>query len=187
MAPLGRYFSAAAATSCVLAMLLALTTVQGAVVEGATSAPWSEEPFVGRRRPNTNISANFAIDLGYDIAGVDAASLLRIQNVTIAPTAVDFVLAAPSDLFERYAARAVNLTAQQLETLGLTLVMRPSAATPAPIDEKENTWIFGVVAGGLLVAGSSVAFAEYAARGARARRRARQGQPAMHAGMLSDN
>lgn len=170
-------------TAALAGAFLVAATV--ACVGTAQSDVWLTAAYTANRVNGVTISANtFPVLLAQDVGGSNWAAIMRIQNVTVSPSMVRFTLAAAPASFDILKARIANLTSVTLRSLGVSSISE-NVASPPP--RGTNPWIVGVVFGGLAAAAAAVGFAEWTARGARARRRARQNQPSMNAGMLTDN
>jgi hypothetical protein len=160
----------------------------------ATSSSWSTVTFVATRASadgDFSVSA-FLYSLADELDDVHANHFV-IENVSAVGSKVTFAVAAPPGNLTRIRSDVLDLSQPKLASLGLATVELASAAAlpppPPPNADEQSTWIVGAIIGGLAVAGVSVGFAEYKARSARARRKARASAPASGttAGMLCDN
>eukprot|EP00672_Neobodo_designis_P020963 CAMPEP_0174831818 /NCGR_PEP_ID=MMETSP1114-20130205/3327_1 /TAXON_ID=312471 /ORGANISM="Neobodo designis, Strain CCAP 1951/1" /LENGTH=172 /DNA_ID=CAMNT_0016065663 /DNA_START=75 /DNA_END=593 /DNA_ORIENTATION=+ len=165
-----------------LRVALVTVALAAAVVSAADS--WLTASYTATRTGVDITPDNFAVDLARDVGGVDWRTFMEVRNVTLSPSLVRFTVAASPAKFDDVKGSIANLTATERTALGVRSI---TENVPKPPPRKTNPWIVGVVFGGLAVAGVAIGFAEYTARGARARRRARQNQPSMNAGMLTDN
>ena len=175
-----------------------VVAVAVAVCGAAAAVPsdWQSVSLVGRvaaaNAATFNASA-FAPNLAGELAGTNWQPYVVITNVVLNRTSLSLafaMIAAPAN-FTTFKSRVTSLSMIKLEAIGLVNISLtfpdPTTAAPPPGEGPSNLWIFGVIAGGFVVAAAGVSFAEYRARSARARRKARANPPEMNAGMLCDN
>jgi opacity protein-like surface antigen len=179
-----------------LSVILIAASAFVALSNAQTAAPWQTQKFVaventvGQQSTDWN-AHSWAQQLCVLLAGSNYATAVNATVDVRMEGRIYFALATPSGLAQLYRTKILELSPAELtelEVTGVWVAGTEPVATPPPDTDQHNEWIIGVVIGGLAIAGASVAFAEYKARSARARRRVRaQQQSTLQEGMLSDN
>lgn len=172
---------------------VAVLVIAGVFVSlcGAMPLGWATADFSAARTGGAIDAVAFAQDLTTLIVGPSPRSapdtFLAVHNVTVNPSDIGFAISAAPVNLTLFTTRTLALSTGALKSLGVSKIVQLVGPAPPEDTSGTNMWIIPVIAAGLGLAAAAVAVAEFTARGARARRKARQAAPASTGGMLSDN